>query len=197
MKKKSAIVEFGKFVIIFAIGILVWLVIFAAFNPNKVDYEPFNGASIVCSFITTLFVYTLLDYNYMQKSKQALNATYHNVKVQLDKKEELLGKANETVNAFMQHEENVHIGIKDKKEKYDLAVLVEKYPNLKSDHSVMELLKQINECESSIAYRKEQYNILVNDYNSAIHSFPSAIICSIAKLEDALYYEDRIKQENQ
>ncbi|MGI6028541.1 MAG: LemA family protein [Candidatus Heteroscillospira sp.] len=192
MKKKNTVWEVIKFVLIFFIFTLVWLVVFAACNGDAAgtDYEPFPGASLVFSLVTTLFCISLVHYNYLQRGKQAIDAAYHNVKVQVEKRDSLLKKANELISGYMKHEETVFSSRKEI-DYSNIAFLVENYPDLKANHSVTELLKQIDTCENAIAYRKEAYNNLVNQFNSAIHSFPMSLLAGLFRFKDARYYENK------
>lgn len=196
MKKKSVLGDVIKFVLIFFILTIVWLFVFAAINndPSSVDYEPFPGASFVFAFITTLIWVSLSNYNYLQQCKQSVDAAYHNIKAQIDKRDALLGKANDIVGGYMRHEEAVYSSRKEL-DYTNIAILVESYPELKANQSVMELLKQIDTCENEIALRKETYNNLVNQFNSTIHSFPVNLVSNMFRFNDALYYDKRKELE--
>lgn len=192
MKRKNIISEVAKFVLIFLFLTIVWLFVFAALNPTPpgVDYEPFPGASLVLSLLTTMVLGALSSYNYLQRGKQAVDAAYHNVTVQVEKRDSLVGQANDLVCSYMAHEQTVYSPKKEIDYK-NIALLVETYPELKANHTVMKLLKQIDTCENAIAFRKEAYNNLVNQFNAAIHSFPTSLLAGLCRFSDALYYENR------
>lgn len=194
MKKKNVVWEVVKFVLIFLILTFVWMFVFAACSdvPEGVDYEPFPGAFALFGLATTVLISMLANYNYLQSGKQAVDAAYHNVNVQIEKRDSLIGRANDLVGSYLKHEENVFTS-RTQLDYSNIALLVESYPELKTNHSVMELLRQIDTCENAIAFRKEAYNKLVNEFNSAIHAFPVSVLAGLCKCRDALYYQDREK----
>ncbi len=56
-----------------------------------------------------------------------------------------------------------------------LLVTVEKYPELKSQDNFKTLMSQIEGAENRIAIERRDYNTSVQEYNTTIRTFPSAI----------------------
>lgn len=56
-----------------------------------------------------------------------------------------------------------------------LMVVVEKYPELKSDQNFLALQSQLEGTENRIAISRRDYNEAVRDYNTEIRTFPAII----------------------
>lgn len=57
-----------------------------------------------------------------------------------------------------------------------LLVIVESYPQLKSDQTIRDLMTQIEGSENRIAQERRTYNEIVTDYNRSIRRFPTSIV---------------------
>ena len=68
--------------------------------------------------------------------------------------------------------------------------MLENYPELKANESIMELLRQIRESENAIANEKMTYNDYVSLYNTLIHSFPLMLISFITRFKDLEFYSE-------
>ncbi|MEI6417746.1 MAG: LemA family protein [Sphingomonadales bacterium] len=60
-----------------------------------------------------------------------------------------------------------------------LLMTVEKYPELKSNEQFMALQSQLEGTENRIAVARRDYNLSVQDYNTEIRTFPSAITAKV------------------
>lgn len=72
----------------------------------------------------------------------------------------------------------------------EFQILIENYPDLKSNESILELIRQIKEQEESILQEKVHYNEMVSNYNTFIHHFPVSIVRGIFKLSDIKYFKE-------
>ena len=61
-----------------------------------------------------------------------------------------------------------------------LLVIVENYPQLKSNESFLKLQDELAGTENRIAVERQRYNDAIQDYNTYIGLFPNNIIASIA-----------------
>lgn len=57
-----------------------------------------------------------------------------------------------------------------------LRVVVEAYPNLKSDAHMASLMEELSSTENKIAFARQAYNDSVMSYNTARETFPAALI---------------------
>ncbi len=57
-----------------------------------------------------------------------------------------------------------------------LFAVVENYPELKANQNVLELQEQLTTTENQISFSRQHYNATVLDYNTAIATFPNALL---------------------
>ncbi|RMD68174.1 MAG: LemA family protein [Gammaproteobacteria bacterium] len=70
-----------------------------------------------------------------------------------------------------------------------LFALVENYPELKAHENVRGLMEELTSTENRIAFARQFYNDSVMALNNAIQSFPSNLIASLFRFEEARYFE--------
>lgn len=203
MKKNSVFTILLKILGVFVLSWLMWLLVFSIFTPEDYEdvVEPFRGASFIFGLITCLFVYTGFSYNTIFRRKQSIRARASNIIVVEERSESLLSKANHVVEKYQKHEHETltSIGtavIDVKAEKLvgnaaQFQSFIQSYPELKANSNVLELLKQIKECENTTANFKIEYNAEVEHYNSLIHTFPINLLRKRINLEDEQYYSEK------
>ena len=201
MKKENIALQILKILGTFLASCLLWLLIFSTFMPADEEgatTEPFQGAICTFGLITATIVVLVINYNLMQRAFQKTKSTFSNIKIFKDRTERLLEKANKVSDKYMIHEENIQIGVAEKRTKniktirnaQKFQIELENYPDLKANQSIMELLSQIKETEDSYAQSKINYNACVEYYNTVIHSFPNNIFRRIFKFNDVEFYSD-------
>ena len=57
-----------------------------------------------------------------------------------------------------------------------LFAVVENYPTLKANENVMSLQEQLSTTENQISFARQHYNATVNEFNTAIQSFPAVLV---------------------
>jgi LemA protein len=70
-----------------------------------------------------------------------------------------------------------------------LLVVVEKYPNLKSNENFLALQSQLEGTENRIAVERRRFNESVQAYNTMIRTFPTSIIAGFGSFREAQYFE--------
>src|ERR1700752_906757 len=60
-----------------------------------------------------------------------------------------------------------------------LLVVVEKYPELKSNQNFLQLQSQLEGTENRIAVERRRFNEAVRDYNTAVRVFPASLVASM------------------
>lgn len=95
-----------------------------------------------------------------------------------------------SVQVDIAHERNSGSRIKGKiHSAHQFQTALENYPDLKANESIMELLRQIQDCENGLASEKLAYNSAVEQYNLLIHSFPATILRKLFHFADAEFYQ--------
>jgi LemA protein len=139
--------------------------------------------------------------NDMVRKREAVNAAWAQVDVVLQRRSDLIPNLVETVRGFATHEEKVFgdiaaaraamAGAKSPQEKIAangqldsalsrLLVVVENYPQLRSNENFLRLQDELAGTENRIAIERRRYNETVQDYNTYISLFPNNIVASLS-----------------
>lgn len=70
-----------------------------------------------------------------------------------------------------------------------LLVIVERYPELRSNESFLKLQDQLEGTENRLAVERKRYNDTVRELNRYIRPFPGSFYASLAGVEQAEYFE--------
>jgi LemA protein len=68
-------------------------------------------------------------------------------------------------------------------------VLVENYPQLKSDQTFLQLMNELAGTENRIAAERRRYNERVQDFNTARRRFPANITAAIFGFREYPYFD--------
>ena len=139
--------------------------------------------------------------NEMVRKRETVNAAWAQVDVVLQRRADLIPNLVETVKAFAIHEEKVFgdiaaaraamAGARTPQEKIAangqldsalsrLLVVVENYPQLRSNENFLRLQDELAGTENRIAVERRRYNETVQDYNTYISLFPNNIVASFS-----------------
>jgi LemA protein len=70
-----------------------------------------------------------------------------------------------------------------------LMVVVEKYPELKSNQNFLELQSQLEGTENRIAVERRRFNETVQEFNTMILRFPASMIAGFGGFREAPYFK--------
>ncbi len=139
--------------------------------------------------------------NQMVVKREAVNAAWAQVDVVLQRRADLIPNLVETVKGYAVQEQTVFgdiaaaraalIGAKTPSDKIAangqldsalgrLLVIVENYPQLKSNENFMRLQDELAGTENRIAVERRRYNDVVQDYNTYIALFPNSLVAGFA-----------------
>src|ERR1700755_2149468 len=139
--------------------------------------------------------------NEMVRKRETVNAAWSQVDVVLQRRSDLIPNLVETVKGFGAHEEKVFgdiaaaraamMGAKTPQEKIAangqldsalgrLLVVVENYPQLRSNENFLRLQDELAGTENRIAIERRRYNEAVQDYNTFIALFPNSLVASLS-----------------
>lgn len=203
MKQKNLIIELIKLMGVTIAGWFLWVIIFSMVTTEKSDvmYEPFTGACTVFGFITAVIVLFIMEINSVNLLKQRVSQTLNNMTIANKRSDNLLNKANKVTEKYMSFETKIISDIASaiKPEKSSIKKIknssafeqrINEFPELKSNNSIMELLKQLRESENIVANFKLEHNEYVTKYNYNINSFPVSIFKGLLKLKEFSFYSD-------
>jgi LemA protein len=139
--------------------------------------------------------------NQMAVKKEAVSAEWSQVDVVLQRRADLIPNLVETVKGYASQEQIVYgdiakarsalIGAQTPADKIAangqldsalsrLLVIVENYPQLKSNENFMRLQDELAGTENRIAIERRKYNQVVQDYNTFLVTFPNSLIASMS-----------------
>ncbi len=168
----------------------------------------------VIAIIAGVFV---SNYNSLVVAKEEVSAAEANVDTYLQRRADLIPNIVATAKNFAEHETEVYQSVLDarqalmgagtiaeKAEANDqlstalqgLNVVVEAYPELKSDKTYVALMDELEGSENRIATARKDYNDVVESYNTKIVKFPANIFANIFGFEKAVYFEAQAGAEN-
>jgi LemA protein len=70
-----------------------------------------------------------------------------------------------------------------------LLVSVERYPELKANQNFRDLQVQLEGTENRITEERRKFNLVVQEYNSSIRSFPNNLMAGMFGFEKKAYFE--------
>ena len=139
--------------------------------------------------------------NEMVRKREAVNSAWSQVDVVLQRRNDLIPNLVETVKGIAGQEQKVFgdiaaaraamMGAKTPAEKIAangqvesalgrLFVIVENYPQLKSNENFARLQDELAGTENRIAIERRRYNETLQDYNTYIGLFPNNIVASLS-----------------
>jgi LemA protein len=146
------------------------------------------------------------SYNRFVTQEEAIKAQWAQVENQLQRRNDLIPNLVETVKGFAQQERDVFGQIADARSKLAgaqsanpgvpteqkiqaaneqsaalsrLLVVVENYPQLRSNESFNRLMDELSGTENRIAVERMRYNERVQEYNTSRRRFPANITASM------------------
>ncbi len=149
-------------------------------------------------------------YNTMVEGDEEISRAWSEIDNQLQRRNDLIPNYVETVKGYAQQEREVFIKVTEArsrvanagsiKEKMDasnelsgalarLLVVMERYPELKSNQNFMALQDELAGTENRLAVARKRYNDAVKNYNAYIRKFPQLIISRIFGFEARPYFE--------
>ncbi|MEI6222537.1 MAG: LemA family protein [bacterium] len=146
------------------------------------------------------------QYNGLVQAKTAVETQWSQVETVYQRRFDLIPNLVETVKGFASQEQTVLGQIADARTRYAgstsvadktaaanqletslgrLLVVVENYPELKSNEVFKNLMVQLEGTENRISVERRTYNEKVQDYNLKIRQFPSNIFAGILGFKEA------------
>lgn len=152
-------------------------------------------------------------YNSIQRYDELVSSAESQIKVQLQRRADLIPNLVETVKGVAKQELAVFSEVAEARTRLAGAVqggslaqmaeanaaltaplgrllaLVENYPQLKSDASFRQLQDQLEGTENRVAVARQDYNDSVNRYNAYIRQFPQVLTAKMIGKKSRPYFE--------
>ncbi|MGL5380227.1 LemA family protein [Clostridium sp.] len=145
------------------------------------------------------------SYNKLVSLEQTVNTAQANIDTQLQRRSDLIPNLVSTVKGYASQEKEIFTDIANARSKLAgatnisdqatannelsnalsrLLVVVERYPELKSNENFKDLSIQLEGTENRIAIARQDYNTAVTNYNTKRRSFPSNLLASLFGFEE-------------
>jgi len=149
-------------------------------------------------------------YNNLVTLDEGVKEAWSQVDTQLQRRFDLIPNLVETVKGFAAQEKEVFIGVTEARSKVAgagtvpekieannqltsalsrLMVVVERYPDIKSNQNFLRLQDELAGTENRIAVARRRYNEAVKALNVSVRKFPSNLIANWFDFEKAEFYE--------
>ena len=167
-----------------------------------------RGLWVAVGVVGVLFLVVLLTFgsyvsakNQMVAKDEGVKASWSQVDIALQRRADLIPNLVETVKGYAKQEQTVFgdianaraglLNARDPQSKIEangrldsalgrLLVIVENYPDLKSNANFRALQDELAGTENRIAVERRRYNLAIQDYNTFIRQFPNSIWAGIA-----------------
>ena len=177
------------------------------------NFKMSNGlkiALIVLAVILVIAIPIVGSYNSLVNLEQTVNKAESNIDTQLQRRSDLIPNLVNTVNGYASQEKDIFTDIANARSKLAgatsvteqadadsqlsnalsrLLVVVERYPDLKSNQNFRDLSVQLEGTENRIAVARQDYNTAVTNYNAKRRRFPTTIISSLFGFQEKPLYK--------
>lgn len=172
---------------------------------------------VFITVILALFIYVLVTYNNLIKSKNIVQEAFSTMDVYLKKRWDLVPNLVEVVKGYAEHEKDVLNEITTlRSDKYQdmsidkkinvneqltqdiskIIIISENYPDLKASENFLELSGELTKIEDEIANSRKYYNGAVRIYNTKIQVFPNNIIAKLFNFKGSNMFEASSDEKN-
>jgi LemA protein len=165
---------------------------------------------IMLLIIAPVFLSGCGTYNTLVSLDEGLKEAWAQVETQLQRRYDLIPNYVETVKGYAKQEKDVFIKVTEARARVGqaqtipdkieanneltsalsrLLVVVEQYPELKSNQNFLRLQDELAGTENRIAVARRRYNEAVKTYNVAVRSFPQNLVAKMFSFEKATFFE--------
>ena len=165
---------------------------------------------IILVLAGSLYSFFKGTYNQFVTLDEAVKSSWAQVENQLQRRYDLIPNLVETVKGYAKQEQNVLVEVTNARARVGgattvpdkiaannelssalsrLLVVVERYPDLKSNQNFLRLQDELAGTENRISVERRRYNEAVQAYNVAIRSFPANLLAGMYGFTKAAFFE--------
>lgn len=167
-------------------------------------------AAVIGIVLLSLYSFFKGQYNNFVTLDESVKSSWSQVENQLQRRYDLIPNLVETVKGYAQQEKSVLVEVTNARARVGgaatvpekiqanneltgalsrLLVVVEQYPDLKSNQNFLRLQDELAGTENRIAVERRRYNEEVRKYNVAIRSFPGNLLAAAFGFQPAAFFE--------
>lgn len=162
--------------------------------------------------VLAISVYSFVKgaYNNFVTTEEAVNSAWAEVENNLQRRFDLIPNLVNTVKGFAEQEKSVLLGVTEARSRVAgagsvpqrmeaenelsgalsrLLVVVENYPQLKSDANFRALQDELSGTENRIAVARKRYNDSVQQFNVLVRQFPQSFVAGVFGFEKKEFFE--------
>lgn len=149
-------------------------------------------------------------YNTMVSEQEQVDGAWSEVENQLQRRNDLIPNLVNTVKGFATQEQDVLVKVTEARSRVAgagspeqkiqasnelsgalsrLLVVVEKYPELKSNQNFLRLQDELAGTENRLAVARMRYNEVVQTYNTTVKKFPTNIMAKVFGFQERPYFQ--------
>lgn len=165
---------------------------------------------VIIGVILLVGVMLFGSYNSLVTQNTAIDGQWAQVEVQYQRRFDLIPNLVNATKGFLKQEKSIfddiaaartqYAGAKSVDEKVAgasnldsafarLLVIVENYPNLKSDQTVAKLMDEISGTENRVSVERRRFNELVQIFDTKIKTVPTNIIAGMFGFKERSYFQ--------
>ena len=169
-----------------------------------------SRATVLAAGLLAVILVSGCSYNTFTAKEESIKAQWSQVENQLKRRNDLVPNLVETVKGYAAQEVTVFQSIADARAKMGgaqtpsdriaaanaetsalgrLFVVVENYPNLKSDAQFARLMDELANTENRLAVERMRYNDRVREYQTLRRQFPSNLTAKMFSFKEYPYFE--------
>jgi len=177
-----------------AMGIIVAIAT-AYLSIDRIFYLPQEPIqpyiTTVGFFLVMLFIgWFWVTYNSLKSLQRRVQQGWSQIEVQLKRRHELIPLLVNVVKGLVKHEQDTQEKLAELRGELEnmsgkeaLKVLIERYPDLKSQEAFVKFQKELSDTEDRIALARGYYNEITSFYNTRPERFPDLIVAKLGRLK--------------
>lgn len=164
----------------------------------------------VLAVIVILAITIIPSYNGLVNKEEDVDQAYAQIENQLQRRLDLIPNLVNTVQGYASQEQEVIQSISDARANLagaqtpgdqataddelttalnNLLVVVENYPDLKSNETFQQLMDELAGTENRIAVARKDYNDAVSTFNRSVKRFPGSVIAGVFGFDEKEYFK--------
>jgi LemA protein len=168
----------------------------------------FTFAAVAFSALAVLWY--VLTFNSLVAARNAVDQSWSHIEVELTRRFDLIQNLVEVAKGYARHERETfaevaalrnqprlfsdaatanHVQPELTRTIGQIMVLAENYPQLRADHSFLNLQQELSETENRIADRRHAYNQTVNAYANLCKTVPSNVVADAHRFAPRAFFD--------